>query len=158
VLRAGEGQGTSADRGILSTHLFSDGQYHDLLYVDGGPSSSRTSGLLRMAGKEVFRHAVVKLAQAVDAALTANNIKGTDVDWLVPHQANRRIIDAMAEKLHLPPERVVVTIERHANTSAASIPLAMAEAAGDGRIQKGQLVLLEGMGGGFTWGSALIRW
>ena len=158
VLRAGEGKGTSADRGILSTHLFSDGQYHDLLYVDGGPSSSRTSGLLRMAGKEVFRHAVVKLAQAVDAALIANNIKGTDVDWLVPHQANRRIIDAMAEKLHLPPERVVVTIERHANTSAASIPLAMAEAAGDGRIQKGQLVLLEGMGGGFTWGSALIRW
>ena len=158
VLRAGEGQGTSADRGILSTHLFSDGQYHDLLYVDGGPSSTGTSGLLRMAGKEVFRHAVVKLAQAVDAALTANNVKGTDVDWLVPHQANRRIIDAMAEKLHLPPERVVVTIERHANTSAASIPLAMAEAAGDGRIQKGQLVLLEGMGGGFTWGSALIRW
>jgi 3-oxoacyl-[acyl-carrier-protein] synthase-3 len=158
VLRAGEGQGTSADRGVLSTHLFSDGQYHDLLYVDGGPSTSRTSGLLRMAGKEVFRHAVVKLAQAVDAALTANNIKGTDLDWLVPHQANRRIIDAMAEKLHLPPERVVVTIERHANTSAASIPLAMAEAAGDGRIQKGQLVLLEGMGGGFTWGSALIRW
>jgi len=158
VLQAGEGQGTSADRGILSTHLFSDGQYHDLLYVDGGPSSTRTSGLLRMAGKEVFRHAVVKLAQAVDAALTANNVKGTDVDWLVPHQANRRIIDAMAERLHLPPERVVVTIERHANTSAASIPLAMAEAAGDGRIQKGQLVLLEGMGGGFTWGSALIRW
>jgi 3-oxoacyl-[acyl-carrier-protein] synthase-3 len=158
VLRAGEGQGTSADRGVLSTHLFSDGQYHDLLYVDGGPSTSRTSGLLRMAGKEVFRHAVVKLAQAVDAALTANNIKGTDLDWLVPHQANRRIIDAMAEKLHLPPERVVVTIERHANTSAASIPLAMAEAAGDCRIQKGQLVLLEGMGGGFTWGSALIRW
>ena len=158
VLRAGEGQGTSADRGILSTHLFSDGQYHDLLYVDGGPSSSRSSGLLRMAGKEVFRHAVVKLAEAVDAALIANNIKGTDVDWLVPHQANRRIIDAMAEKLHLPPERVVVTIERHANTSAASIPLAMAEAAGDGRIRKGQLVLLEGMGGGFTWGSALIRW
>jgi 3-oxoacyl-[acyl-carrier-protein] synthase-3 len=158
VLRAGEGQGTSADRGILSTHLFSDGQYHDLLYVDGGPSTTRTTGLLRMAGKEVFRHAVVKLAQAVDAALTANNVKGTDVDWLVPHQANRRIIDAMAEKLHLPPERVVVTIERHANTSAASIPLAMAEAAGDGRIRRGQLVLLEGMGGGFTWGSALIRW
>jgi 3-oxoacyl-[acyl-carrier-protein] synthase-3 len=158
VLRAGEGQGTSADRGILSTHLFSDGQYHDLLYVDGGPSSTGTTGLLRMAGKEVFRHAVVKLAQAVDAALAANNVKGTDVDWLVPHQANRRIIDAMAEKLHLPPERVVVTIERHANTSAASIPLAMAEAAGDGRIRKGQLVLLEGMGGGFTWGSALIRW
>jgi len=158
VLRAGEGQGTAADRGVLSTHLFSDGQYHDLLYVDGGPSSTRTSGLLRMAGREVFRHAVVKLAEAVDAALAANGVKGTEVDWLVPHQANRRIIDAMAERLHLPPERVVVTIDRHANTSAASIPLAMAEAAGDGRIRPGQLVLLEGMGGGFTWGSALIRW
>jgi 3-oxoacyl-[acyl-carrier-protein] synthase III len=158
VLRAGEGQGTAADRGVLSTHLFSDGQYHDLLYVDGGPSSTKTAGLLRMAGREVFRHAVVKLAEAVDAALAANGIKGTDVDWLVPHQANRRIIDAMAQKLHLPPERVVVTIDRHANTSAASIPLAMAEAAADGRIRRGQLVLLEGMGGGFTWGSALIRW
>jgi 3-oxoacyl-[acyl-carrier-protein] synthase-3 len=111
-----------------------------------------------MAGREVFRHAVVKLAEAVDAALTANGVKGADVDWLVPHQANRRIIDAMAQKLHLPPERVVITIDRHANTSAASIPLAMAEAAGDGRIRRGQLVLLEGMGGGFTWGSALIRW
>jgi 3-oxoacyl-[acyl-carrier-protein] synthase III len=158
VLRAGEGQGTAADRGVLSTHLFSDGQYHDLLYVDGGPSSTKTAGLLRMAGREVFRHAVVKLAEAVDAALAANGIKGTDVDWLVPHQANRRIIDSMAQKLHLPPERVVVTIDRHANTSAASIPLAMAEAVADGRIRRGQLVLLEGMGGGFTWGSALIRW
>jgi 3-oxoacyl-[acyl-carrier-protein] synthase III len=158
VLKAGDGQGTAADQGVLSTHLFSDGQYHDLLYVDGGPSSTKTTGLLRMAGREVFRHAVVKLAEAVDAALAANGIKGTDVDWLVPHQANRRIIDAMAQKLHLPPERVVVTIDRHANTSAASIPLAMAEAAADGRIQRGQLVLLEGMGGGFTWGSALIRW
>ena len=158
VLRAGEGQGTAADRGVLSTHLFSDGQYHDLLYVDGGPSSTKTAGLLRMAGREVFRHAVVKLAEAVDSALAANGIKGTDVDWLVPHQANRRIIDAMAQKLHLPPERVVVTIDRHANTSAASIPLAMAEAVADGRIRRGQLVLLEGMGGGFTWGSALIRW
>jgi 3-oxoacyl-[acyl-carrier-protein] synthase-3 len=158
VLQAGEGQGAAADRGVLSTHIFSDGQYHDLLYVDGGPSSTRTTGLLRMAGREVFRHAVVKLAEAVDAALTANGVKGADVDWLVPHQANRRIIDAMAQKLHLPPERVVITIDRHANTSAASIPLAMAEAAGDGRIRRGQLVLLEGMGGGFTWGSALIRW
>jgi len=158
VLKAGEGRGTAADRGVLSTHLFSDGQYHDLLYVDGGPSSTKTTGLLRMAGREVFRHAVVKLAEAVDAALAANGIQGREVDWLVPHQANRRIIDAMAERLHLPPERVVVTIDRHANTSAASIPLAMAEAAADGRIRQGQLVLLEGMGGGFTWGSALIRW
>jgi 3-oxoacyl-[acyl-carrier-protein] synthase-3 len=143
---------------VLSTHIFSDGQYHDMLYVDGGPSSTRTTGLLRMAGREVFRHAVVKLAEAVDAALAANGVKGSEVDWLVPHQANRRIIDSMAERLHLPPQRVVVTIERHANTSAASIPLALAEAVADGRIRPGHLVLVEAMGGGFTWGSALIRW
>jgi 3-oxoacyl-[acyl-carrier-protein] synthase-3 len=158
VLRAGEGRGTAGDRGVLSTHIFSDGQYHDMLYVDGGPSSTRTTGLLRMAGREVFRHAVVKLAEAVDAALAANGVKGSEVDWLVPHQANRRIIDSMAERLHLPPQRVVVTIERHANTSAASIPLALAEAVADGRIRPGHLVLVEAMGGGFTWGSALIRW
>jgi 3-oxoacyl-[acyl-carrier-protein] synthase-3 len=158
VLRAGEGHGTASDRGVLSTHIFSDGQYHDMLYVDGGPSSTRTTGLLRMAGREVFRHAVVKLAEAVDAALAANGVKGSEVDWLVPHQANRRIIDSMAERLHLPPQRVVVTIERHANTSAASIPLALAEAVADGRIRPGHLVLVEAMGGGFTWGSALIRW
>ena len=158
VLRAGEGQGTKQDRGVLSTHLYSDGRYHDLLYVDGGPSTTGTSGYLRMEGREVFRHAIVKLAEAVDAAIAANEISEGEVDWLVPHQANRRIIDGMGHRLHLPPEKVVVTIDRHANTSAASIPLALAEAAADGRIQPGHLVLMEAMGGGFTWGSALVRW
>lgn len=158
VLRVGEGDGSKRDRGVLSTHLYSDGRYHDLLYVDGGPSSTRTSGYLRMEGREVFRHAIVKLAEAVDAAIAANDITEGEVDWLVPHQANRRIIDGMGHRLHLPPEKVVVTIDRHANTSAASIPLALAEAAGDGRIQPGHLVLMEAMGGGFTWGSALVRW
>ena len=158
VLRAGEGEGTKRDRGVLSTHLYSDGRYHDMLYVDGGPSSTRTSGFLRMEGREVFRHAIVKLAEAVDAAIAANHISEGEVDWLVPHQANRRIIDGMGHRLHLPPEKVVVTIDRHANTSAASIPLALAEAVHDGRIQSGHLVLMEAMGGGFTWGSALVRW
>jgi 3-oxoacyl-[acyl-carrier-protein] synthase-3 len=158
VLGAGEGEGTKRDRGVLSTHLYSDGRYHDMLYVDGGPSSTRTSGFLRMEGKEVFRHAIVKLAEAVDAAIAANHISEGEVDWLVPHQANRRIIDGMGHRLHLPPEKVVVTIDRHANTSAASIPLALAEAVHDGRIQPGHLVLMEAMGGGFTWGSALVRW
>lgn len=158
VLRAGEGTGTKQDRGVLSTHLYSDGRYHNLLYVDGGPSSTGVSGYLRMEGREVFRHAIVKLAEAVDAAIAANDISEGEVDWLVPHQANRRIIDGMGHRLRLPPEKVVVTIDRHANTSAASIPLALAEACGDGRIQPGHLVLMEAMGGGFTWGSALVRW
>ena len=158
VLTAGEGNGSNKDRGVLSTHVFSDGRYHDMLYVDGGPSSTGTAGFLRMEGREVFRHAVVKLAEAVDAAIAANSITGTDIDWLVPHQANRRIIDGMGSRLGLPPEKVVLTIDRHANTSAASIPLALAEAASDGRIKPGHLVLMEAMGGGFTWGSALVRW
>jgi 3-oxoacyl-[acyl-carrier-protein] synthase-3 len=158
LLVAGEGNGSKGDRGVLSTHVFSDGRYHDMLYVDGGPSSTRTTGHLRMEGREVFRHAVVKLAEAVDAAIAANAVTGADIDWLVPHQANLRIIDGMAHRLGLPPEKVVLTIERHANTSAASIPLAIAEAVGDGRIKPGHLVLLEAMGGGFTWGSALVRW
>ena len=158
VLAAGEGSGKKHDRGVLSTHIFSDGRYHDMLYVDGGPSSTITTGHLRMEGREVFRHAVVKLAEAVDAAIAANGITVGEIDWLVPHQANRRIIDGMGHRLGLPPEKVVLTIDRHANTSAASIPLAMAEAAADGRIRPGHLVLLEAMGGGFTWGSALLRW
>jgi 3-oxoacyl-[acyl-carrier-protein] synthase-3 len=158
VLVAGEGSGGKDDRGILSTHIFSDGRYHDALYVDGGPSSTMTTGHLKMEGREVFRHAVVRLAEAVDAAIAANGITAAEIDWLVPHQANRRIIDGMGLRLGLPPEKVVLTIDRHANTSAASIPLAMAEAAGDGRIRPGHLVLLEAMGGGFTWGSALLRW
>ena len=158
VLEAGEGDGSSKDRGVLCTHLFSDGTYYDKLYVDGGPSTTQTAGFVHMEGKEVFRHAVVNLAAAVDAAIASAGIKSDDVDWLVPHQANRRIIDSMGHKLKLAPEKVVVTIDRHANTSAASIPLALAEAVNDGRIQRGQLVLMEAMGGGFTWGSALIRY
>jgi 3-oxoacyl-[acyl-carrier-protein] synthase-3 len=158
VLEAGEGDGTAKDRGVLCTHLFSDGTYYDKLYVDGGPSTTQTAGFVHMEGKEVFRHAVVNLAAAVDAAIASAGITADDVDWLVPHQANRRIIDSMGHKLKLPPEKVVVTIDRHANTSAASIPLALAEAVNDGRIQRGQLVLMEAMGGGFTWGSALIRY
>jgi 3-oxoacyl-[acyl-carrier-protein] synthase-3 len=158
LLDAQDGKGTNADRGVLSTHLYSDGRYHDALYVDGGPSTTGLAGHLRMQGREVFRHAVVKLAEAVDAALSANGLKGPEVDWLVPHQANRRIIDAMAQRLGLPEEKVVITIDRHANTSAASIPLALAEACRDGRLKPGHLVLMEAMGGGFTWGSALLRW
>jgi 3-oxoacyl-[acyl-carrier-protein] synthase III len=158
ILEAQEGSGTTADRGVLSTHLYSDGRYHDMLYVDGGPSTTGLAGHLRMQGKEVFRHAVVKLADAVDNAVTANGLTGADIDWLVPHQANRRIIDAMAHRLGLPEEKVVITIDRHANTSAASIPLALAEASRDGRLKTGHLVLMEAMGGGFTWGSALMRW
>jgi 3-oxoacyl-[acyl-carrier-protein] synthase-3 len=158
ILDAQKGTGTTADRGVLSTHLYSDGRYHDMLYVDGGPSTTGLAGHLRMQGKEVFRHAVVKLADAVDTAVRANGLTGADVDWLVPHQANRRIIDAMAQRLGLSEEKVVITIDRHANTSAASIPLALAEASRDGRLKPGHLVLMEAMGGGFTWGSALMRW
>jgi 3-oxoacyl-[acyl-carrier-protein] synthase III len=145
-------------RGVLSTHLHSDGAGYDLLYVDGGPSATQTTGLLRMEGREIFRHAVQRLAEVVDEALAANNLNAAEIDWLVPHQANRRIIDAMGRRLGLPPEKVVVTIDRHANTSAASVPLALAEASHDGRIKPGQLVMLEAMGGGLTWGAALVRW
>ena len=145
-------------RGVLSTHLFSDGNHRDKLYVDGGPSTTGAAGKLRMAGRDVFKHAVVNLADAIDAALKANDVTGEQVDWFVPHQANARIVDAMARRIGLPAEKTVVTIDRHANTSAASIPLALAEAQGDGRLKPGDLVLMEAMGGGFTWGSALVRW
>jgi 3-oxoacyl-[acyl-carrier-protein] synthase-3 len=158
VLGAGEGKGDKNDRGVLSTHLHADGTHYDLLRTDGGPGSTGTTGHVTMEGQEVFRHAVIRLAEVVDEALAANNLKPEDIDWLVPHQANSRIIDATAKKLNLPPEKVVLTIEDHANTSAASIPLALAAAVKDGRIKKGQLVLLDAMGGGFTWGSAVIRW
>jgi 3-oxoacyl-[acyl-carrier-protein] synthase-3 len=158
VLAPQEGKGTIADRGVLSTHLFSDGRYHDALYVDGGPSSTRTTGYLRMQGREVFRHAVTNISEAIQAALDANHLKSTEVDWFVPHQANSRILEGTVRKIGLEAEKVVVTLERHGNTSAASVPLAIAEAVGDGRIRKGHLVLAEAMGGGFTWGSALIRW
>ncbi len=151
-------EGSEEGSGILSTHLHSDGQYADLLYVDGGPSSTQTVGHLRMSGREVFRHAVVNLANVVDEALAANNYQRSDIDWLVPHQANLRILKGTARKLSLSEDQVVITVDRHANTSAASIPLAIDEAVRDGRIREGQLVLLEGMGGGFTWGAALVRW
>jgi 3-oxoacyl-[acyl-carrier-protein] synthase-3 len=157
VLQAAEGNG-AIESGVLSTHLYSDGRHHDALYVDGGPSSTGTVGHVRMEGREVFRHAVVRMAEAIDAALAANGMKSGDIDWLVPHQANRRIIDAMARRLNMPEDRVVVTVDRHANTSAASIPLALCEAVGDQRIRTGDLILMEAMGGGFTWGSALVRW
>ncbi len=158
VLQQAECTGDADDRGILSTHLYSDGRYHDALYVDGGPSSTGTVGHLRMEGREVFRHAVVRMAEAIDAALEANGLTPGDIDWLVPHQANLRIIEAMARRLGVPEERVVVTVDRHANTSAASIPLALCEAVTDQRIRSGDLILMEAMGGGFTWGSALLRW
>ncbi|MFC3225815.1 beta-ketoacyl-ACP synthase III [Marinibaculum pumilum] len=158
VLQAGKGRGGAEDRGVLSTHLHSDGRYEKLLYVDGGPSSTQTVGKLRMSGKEVFRHAVVNLSDAVSEALAATGLTPEDIDWVVPHQANRRIIDATARKLNIDPDRVVLTVDRHGNTSAASVPLALNEAVSDGRIQPGHLVLMEAMGGGFTWGSALARW
>jgi len=159
VMSSSEGVANpTMESGVLSTHLHSDGRYSDLLYVDGGPSSTQTVGHLRMAGREVFRHAVVNLAAVVDEALEANQLTRDDIDWLVPHQANRRILDSTGRKLGLGKDRVVVTVDRHANTSAASIPLALDEAVRDGRIKPGQLVLMEAMGGGFTWGSALVRW
>jgi 3-oxoacyl-[acyl-carrier-protein] synthase-3 len=145
-------------RGVLSTHLHSDGRQYGILYVDGGPSSTGTTGHLRMEGREVFRQAVQHLSEAVEEALAANGLTGADIDWLVPHQANLRIIDAIGKRLQLKPGRTVVTIERHANTSAASIPLALDVAVGDGRIQPGHLVLMEALGGGLTWGASLVRW
>ncbi|MDH5750302.1 MAG: ketoacyl-ACP synthase III [Rhodospirillales bacterium] len=160
ILEAADTSGVDGEgeRGILSTHLHSDGRFNDILYVDGGPSSTQTVGRVHMAGREVFRHAVVNLAGVVDEALTANGLSRTDIDWLVPHQANKRILDGTARKLGLAEDHVVVTVDRHANTSAASIPLALDEAVRDGRIRPGQLVLMEAMGGGLTWGAALVRW
>jgi 3-oxoacyl-[acyl-carrier-protein] synthase-3 len=156
-LHAGAGAGTAADRGVLSTHLHSQGAQGDILYVNGAVGRHDLPGTLVMNGREVFRHAVAKMADVVDEALAANALTRADVDWLVPHQANARIIDAMGRKLNLPASRVVSTVERHANTSAASIPLALAEACADGRIRPGALVLMEALGGGLTWGSALVR-
>lgn len=157
LLQAGDEARDGGDRGILSTHLHAEGKFGDLLYIDGAVGQPTRPGHLVMNGREVFRHAVAKLAEAVDEALVANGLTQQQIDWLVPHQANRRIIDAMGRKLGLAPERVVCTVEHHANTSAASIPLALAEACGDGRIRRGDLVLMEALGGGLTWGSALIR-
>jgi len=158
VLKAEDGKGDTSDRGVLSTHLHSDGTLHDLLYVDGGPSSTGKVGYLRMEGREVFRHAVTKMSDVVLEALDATGLKASEIDWFVPHQANKRIIDGTARKLGVSADRVVVTIDRHANTSAASIPLALSVAVEDGRIKQGDLVLIEAMGGGLTWGSGVVRW
>ncbi len=158
VMQAGEGAGTPEDEGVLNTKLFSDGRLRDLLYVDGGPSSTRTTGHLRMQGKEVFRHAVTNIAAAIVASVDAAGLKIEDIDWFVPHQANQRILDGTARKLGIKPEKVVSTVALHGNTSAASVPLALVTAVKDGRIKKGDLVLFEAMGGGFTWGAGLVRW
>jgi 3-oxoacyl-[acyl-carrier-protein] synthase-3 len=158
VLEAEEGKGTLADRGVLTTHLRSDGRHRSKLFVDGGPGSTRTVGHLRMEGREVFRHAVGMITDVVEDAFRTTGFTADDITWFVPHQANKRIIDASAQKLGIAPEKVVITVDRHGNTSAASIPLALAAARGDGRIRQGDLVMLEAMGGGFTWASALIRW
>jgi 3-oxoacyl-[acyl-carrier-protein] synthase-3 len=153
-----EASDNAQGHGVLTTHLRSDGRHHDKLYVDGGPSSTQTVGHLRMEGKEVFRHAVGMITDVIKDAYAATGLSSDDLDWFVPHQANRRIIDASAVKLGIAPEKVVLTVDYHGNTSAASIPLALDVAVRDGRIQPGHLVMLEAMGGGFTWGSALLRW
>jgi 3-oxoacyl-[acyl-carrier-protein] synthase-3 len=158
VLDAQPQSGIKPDRGLLTTHLRSDGRHKSKLYVDGGVSSTQTVGHLRMEGREVFKHAVGMITDVIVDAFKASGITADDIDWFVPHQANKRIIDASAHKLHIAPQKVVLTVDLHGNTSAASIPLALAVAVADGRLKKGDLVLLEAMGGGFTWGSALLRW
>ena len=158
VVEAQKLNGALTDRGILATSLRSDGRYRDKLYVDGGPSSTGTVGHVRMDGPEVFRHAVTKISEVIDATLTQAGYNASDVDWFVPHQANKRILDGAARKLGLDPARVIITVDKHANTSAASIPLALSQGRTDGRIKTGDLVLLEAMGGGFTWGAVLLRW
>ena len=158
VLEAQTEPGKSSDRGVLTTHLRSDGRHKSKLYVDGGPSSTQTVGLLRMEGREVFKHAVGMITDVIVDAFNATGLTADDIDWFIPHQANKRIIDASANKLHIAPQKVVLTVDLHGNTSAASIPLALAVAVKDGRVKKGDLLLFEAMGGGFTWGSALVRW
>jgi 3-oxoacyl-[acyl-carrier-protein] synthase III len=158
VVEAQQQAGTREDRGVLSVHLRSDGRHKAKLYVDGGPSSTGTVGHLRMEGREVFRHAVANITDVIEDAFEATGYTADDIDWFVPHQANKRIIDGSAQKLGIAPEKVVMTVDQHGNTSAASIPLALGAAVADGRIKKGDLVLLEAMGGGFTWGAALVRW
>ena len=158
VLQAHEGVGNNSDQGVLNTRLFSDGRLHDMLYTDGGVSSTQTAGKLRMHGKEVFKHAVTNIAAAIVASAEASHVVLDDIDWFVPHQANQRILDGTAKKLGIDPAKVISTVALHGNTSAASVPLALVTAVRDGRIQRGDLVLLEAMGGGFTWGAALLRW
>jgi 3-oxoacyl-[acyl-carrier-protein] synthase-3 len=158
VLEAQPQAGTTADRGLLTAHLRSDGRFKSKLYVDGGPSSTQTVGHLRMEGRDVFKHAIAMITDVIDDAFKATGTSAADIDWFVPHQANKRIIDGSAHKLGIAPEKVVITVDRHGNTSAASIPLALTDAVADRRIKRGNLILLEAMGGGFTWGSALLRW
>ncbi len=158
VLEAGEGKGTAEDRGILATDLHSDGSYKDLLYVDGGVSTTGTAGHLRMQGNQVFRHAVEKLAATAHTALDKAGLTGADVDWIVPHQANLRIISATAQRMQVPMERVVVTVQDHGNTSAASIPLALSVGKARGQIKEGDLIVTEAIGGGLSWGSVVLRW
>lgn len=158
VLAAEDGTGSALDRGVLAVHLGSDGRHYEALFVDGGPSSTGTTGHVRMNGREVFRHAVAALVGATEAVLKQTGIAPADIDWLVPHQANARILQAVAQRLDLGPERVLVTVGHHANTSAASIPLALAEADLAGRIARDQLLVMNAMGGGFSWGAALVRW
>jgi 3-oxoacyl-[acyl-carrier-protein] synthase-3 len=158
VLSAEEQPGNGKDRGLLTAHLRSDGRHKEKLFVDGGPSSTRTVGHLRMEGREVFKYAISAIGDVIQDAFHATGFSPSDIDWFVPHQANVRIIDGSARKFGIPDEKVVKTVASHGNTSAASIPLALSVAAGDGRIKQGDLVLLESMGGGFTWGSAILRW
>ena len=158
VVEASEQPGTMADRGLLTAHLRADGRHREKLYVDGGPSTTQTAGHLRMEGHEVFKHAVGMITDVIRDSFAATGDSAETIDWFVPHQANRRIIDASAKKLGIAAEKVVVTVDRHGNTSAASIPLALDQAVRDGRLKPGHLVLLEAMGGGFTWGACLIRW
>ena len=157
VLEAVDGDGTAADRGILATDLHSDGHFKDILYVDGGVSTG-TTGYLRMQGKEVFRHAIEKLAATAHTALDRAGLEADDVDWIVPHQANLRIITGTARKMGVPMDRVVVTVQDHGNTSAASIPLALAVAKAEGKLKTGDLIVIEAIGGGLAWGSAVLRW
>jgi 3-oxoacyl-[acyl-carrier-protein] synthase III len=158
VIESATQPGTREDRGILTSHLRSDGRYRSKLYVDGGPSSTRTVGHVRMEGRAVFKHAVAMISDVIEDAFAATGYGAKDIDWFVPHQANKRIIDDSAHKLGIPPEKVILTVDKHGNTSAASIPLALSAAVADGRIKHGNLLLLEAMGGGFTWGATLLRW
>ncbi|MGL4488244.1 MAG: beta-ketoacyl-ACP synthase III [Rhizobiaceae bacterium] len=158
ILEADEGRGLTSDRGVLAAKLRSDGSHKDKLYVDGGPSTTQTTGHLRMEGREVFKHAVGMITDVIEDSFKEAGIKADDIDWFVPHQANKRIIDASAKKLDISENKVVITVHEHGNTSAASVPLALATAVADGRIKPGNLILLEAMGGGFTWGAMLLRW
>ena len=158
VLQAYDGRGDNSDQGVLNTRLFSDGRLHDFLYTDGGPSSTGTTGHLRMAGKEVFKHAINNISAAIVASVEASHLTIEDIDWFVPHQANQRILDGTARKLGIDPEKVISTVAEHGNTSAASVPLALVQAVRDGRIRRGDLIVLEAMGGGFTWAAGLLRW